>query len=509
MQTYESIRTRLQGQAAGRFNCRPENLPPETRLLIDWMAWELGALHRDLSRSNDTIVHRLQQRLRPDTQTRPLPAHALAYAQPRQNGYTLRPDADVFHLPRFAPEAPHQLFFAPLLPVSLVKAKVKYIASGSTLSAMDEPFKTRAIGSAQSGTALHPGMLWVGIQLDTPLTAGQTLCFYINWDLGNAARREVLSRLLPLVEWRKDDCALQTRIGLLYDQPGAERHHSAFVDEEFMFLYGIEKNILEQYQAQFVQVDLPAGQQTGAPADVREIFQAKGSEELPEAPLFWLKLVFPAGFKPEEIQQTALQLNCFPVLNRCLDKTRDFTPTEQGSVEIRSLSNAGQGRAALAEIGAYFLGIQRIFTQNANYRPVNFGNFPEAPRGAYALQHGRVEAGDLRDVYGRIAELSQLIREHSSTLLLLEQHGLNQALDQIENGAGLLQNALNQAPAKDLDLGYYLHLKALDPQDLIFVRFWITQGEYARNAGTPGDMLPAERNNTLEGDAIWWVGERI
>ncbi|NUO01629.1 MAG: hypothetical protein HUU01_13565 [Saprospiraceae bacterium] len=505
MQTFESIRARLQTQAAGRFNCNVEALRPEVRLFIDWMSGELSVLHRDLVDSNDAIQKRIELRLRPDVKTRPVPAHALAYAQPRQNNYVLRPDEDVLTIARLGQAAPHQLFFAPLLPVPLIKARVKYTATSHSLNEVVEHTRSRTIFS-NATSAFHNGVFWVGIQLDAPLSPDQPLCFYAHWNVKNEARREALYRLLPLVIWQHNEASQPAKMGLWADQQALDQQSARYVDEEFMHLYSIEKSILQQYNHCFVQVRASDLQKTPPPEAISELCGAEILGETIKEDLVWFKLVFPSGIEPGDLEHFSLQLNCFPVLNRRLDRTRDFMPSGNGGIEIISLSNADKGRAALHEIGAYFLGLQRIFSKNTDYKPIVFDHFRKAAAGYYALQHGRIEAGDFRDIQTRIQELTGLLRTHATALNLVPQHTLNQALGHLQNGAEALETALEQSPVKDFHPGYYLHLKVLDSQDMVYVRFWITQGQYANGTCNPGDLMTSERTSVLEGDVAWVVG---
>lgn len=502
MQTYDLILSRLQNQAAGRFNCKVENLPPEPRLFINWMASELEVLHRELAYSNNAVEISLRRRLQPDTNTRPLPEHALAYAQPKKDKYTLKSDEDVFYLPRLGSDEPRRLFYTPLLPVQLVKAQVKYLINHNTLTEITAPFYKSHQLTAAADKVLHPGVLWVGVEAESLPADGHALCFYIQMEHTEEKRFRSLLRLLPLIQWKNGDRILSTDIGLRYDRDVTEQYNFEHLNEEYLFLYQLEKDVLEYYDAQFISVPIEGLQKTVPP--LLEFFpQEKQSEEL-----FWFQLSFPSGFTTADIQQTSLQLNCFPILNRRLDKTRDFTPGTPRSTEVRNLSNAGQGRAALSEQGDLFLGIQRVYTHKYDYRPVAFEHFRQANRGSYALQHGGVEEGDVRDLYGRLLELSRLLREQVANLVLIDQHSLNMALQNIESGTEMLQNALHQIPEKNADLGYYLHIKILDPQDFIYVRFWLTQGNTAQNVGRPGDKLSAERANVLKEDVVWWLGKR-
>lgn len=350
MQTFETIRTRLQTQAAGRFS----NINQETKLFIDWMANELNTLHRDLSRSNDAIERRLLQRLQPDVQTRPAPTHTLAYAQPRQNGYVLRPDEDVFTIPRMGQEAPQQIFFSPLLPVPLVKGKVKYLVNDQSLVEIVEYANRQIRTSKSTGAAAHPGVLCVGVQLNTPLLPEQRLCFFLDWKTDNTARKQELYRRLPLVSWYQNEQSLPTETGLWFERKSIERYTPNYVDEEFLHQYSLEQNTLQHYNHCFVTVQASEVQKTALPDELSKQFPPEILEAIGKEEVVWFKLLFPAGFTSEEIRQTTLQLNCFPILNRRLDRTRDFTPAGNSGVEIVALSNADKGRAALSDLGAYF-----------------------------------------------------------------------------------------------------------------------------------------------------------
>lgn len=509
METFESIRTRLQKQAAVRFGRTPESLSQETRLFIDWMASELGNLHKDLHCSNDAILNKIRQRLKPDVTTRPKPAHAIAYAQPRQHGYVLRPEEDEFTLPRLSQEPPHQLFYAPLAPIALMKGKVKFLAYDRYLTEIVEHNIHQVRASSTTSNFFHPGVLWIGLLWNDLVSQEQSISFYLDWKIEDSQRKSEFYKALPLVTWLHQGQKIPARTGFYSDSRRNQSYQSKFIDEEFLHLYKIEKDIIDYYSAKYVTIELNNPSISDIPNEVSETFNKEVVQDLSKEPILWLKLIFPDGFTPEVIQKTTIQVNCFPIINRKLDRTRDFTPATGNHQEIISLSNADRGRASLSEMGAHFLGIQHIFTKNKDYRPVVFDQFRQAPAGYYALQRGKVEANDLRDIYARIAELSDILRTHVSTLLLLPQHTVNQAIADIENGAEMLKNATSRIPAKDNDLGYYLHIKADNPQDMVYVRFWLTQGRYADENGGVGEILTSEKSNCFEGDVATFITREI
>lgn len=505
MQTFETIRTRMINQAAGRFHCRPETLQPEMKLLVEWMAWELYTLHKELAGSNDAIYNKIRRNLTPDTRCRTFPAHGLASAVPKQNNYLLRPDEDVFNVPRLGQEAPHQIFLSPLLPLSLVAARVKYLAYDRTLSQTDD-FGYRRQLSGHVANPLHPGVLWIGIEPRELLPEKTEMRFCFDWKMENPARKQALRQLLPFVQWQLHEKNLPAKPGLQFDPETTDRHRSQRVDAEFLHLYAIEREVREQYDNRFVTIETDASWAASqTPETLTNTFGEAAFEDIAKQPVYWIRLSFPAGFRPEEIAQTDIRLNCFPVINRRLDKTRDFIPAGADLTEIIALCNPGNGRAALQDMGARFLGIQRIFSKNCEYRPVSFNGIKDAPRGSYALQHGRVEADDLRDLYARVAELTQLIETNASTLALLPQYAADKAFADFKDCSKILESAVRQIPAADP--GYYLHLKVLDPQDMVFIRFWLTQGPFANGVAMPGDLLPMEKSNVLENDHAVLVTE--
>ncbi|MBK8922366.1 MAG: hypothetical protein IPM81_12825 [Saprospirales bacterium] len=458
MQTFETIRARLLSQAAGRFHCNTETLQPDIRLIIDWMARELSGLYCELSKSNDLIQKRVEQRLQPDSATRPRPEHRLAYTRPVRSGTLLDPEEDILSIVRMDKESRHPVFFTPLAPVPLVKGSVRFLASDRALRMQVVAHDFQNCLAAHPETAMHPGVLWAGIQLEAPLPAGQPLCLHISPSKG--------TERLPLLACQYLGRQMPVTTGFYYNAEAMESHRSGQVDEEYLFLRRLEKEILEHYNSSFIQISLPEGAAAAPlPEELNALFDSEALAAVVEQDLLWLKFVFPSGYPAEDIVQTEIQMNCFPVLNRRIDNSCDRLPAANGGLEVIPLSNAGNGRDALPDMNLHFLSIQRIFTRNTDYKPVVFEQFRQAGSGCYTLQHGRVEANDLRDMYARISELSDLLRCYASTLSLLPQHTVGQALDSIESGASTLHTAIDEIPSAQTDLGYYLHLKILDPRE--------------------------------------------
>lgn len=489
MHHFDQIRTRLQNNAEGRLS----ELSAQHKLFLEFVSWEMASLYRELGQSNDAIEKRVSQRLIPDTATRAIPVHGLLQAKPKKAGTVLEPEEDIFTAQRLSQHPPYQIYFTPLFSTPVINGRVRYMASGQILEEV-MGYKDRQVRlSAQNEQSLHPGTIWLGLELNEEPGPGEPLSFHI--DMGSdSAEEHICSDLYSLISWRQNGVVLSADAG--FPMNAADQKHISYpFDEEFIHLYNLEQQILKQYDQQFVGVK-NIRQEYAVPEILPQCFGHSPWKEVVPEGLVWLELVLPHGFRPEDIQKLNIRLNCFPIVNRKIDKSQDFMPTQEQ--EIRSLSNAGNGRAALDEMGNRFLGIQKVFTRQGEYRPIIWEAFSDAPPGTYALQHGRVEANDVRDLNMRIKELLHLIRTYASALRLGAQHDLDSALRLLEDGSTALEAATQSNANQTQDKGYYLHLKVRDVQETIHLRFWITQGEFAKRAACQGEVLSAVENRKLE-----------
>jgi hypothetical protein len=491
MQSFENIRTRLIGNASARFHCRPEELAQETRLFIDWMAWEIYSLGQELGRSNDYIKNKIQKQLMPDVQTRSFPAHSIAQAMPKEEFGILKAEEDIFTIPRLGKNPPHQIYFAPLFDTQIVPARVKYLVSGKEWFVVNGPLEKQQIATAKEGN-LHPSVLWVGIEWKNEVQEEQDLCFFIDWDHLEEGKNEALIQRLHLIKWLQNETECKAEIAFSRLTKDAQEAKPKILDAEFLHIHAVEHQILRQYEKQFATVRSKKPILDVAPEEVLNKFDQDDLGETVNEKLLWMKLVFPAGFTPDDIRRIQINLNSFPIVNRKLEKSKDFDPSNSEGIEINALSNAGTGRSALADSGDFFLGMQRVFSKKQEYRLVTYEDFKDVPPGYYSLQKGYVEEADYRDVQNRIDELLQTVKKYGAVMNLGAPHHINDALNTIESGIHNLEDALKLNPRKDSDSGYYLYIKPLDLLEMIYVRFWMTQGKFAKGVARPGEMLIGE-----------------
>jgi len=485
LQTFDKIQSRLKSKAAQRFHREADGLEPEQESFIDWVAWELGALYREMGQSRDYVQKNVLQKLTTDMKTRPRPVHTLAQKQPKKHGMVLSPEDAPFTMQRMSAEPPHEIYFTPVRPTVLVNAKVRFRWIGQSLQDVSEPKRPQEVLTTKNGQAAHESVVWWGIELGKDFAAVPNFHFHLDWGILEKNAKSKLQKLLPLIQWYSDKGQLNSEMGYGDYLKPKETGNNRFLDAEYMFLQQLETDILQQYETQFVTVEAP--DETPKTDDGQLIFPKEINAQLDGTTLsdicpksmIWLKMVFPASFHQDQLQQIQLQLNCFPIINRKLDKSKDRSPNSSEYIEIIPLSNADTHRGSLAQTGDYFLGMQKVFAANkTQYRATTFEDFQTAPAGYYALQSGNVEAHDLRDLQTRIAELTHYLQHEAARLQRLPN--FSHALSQIENGARDLATVFERIPARDYLPGYYLHIRLVDNQEMVYVRFWVTQGEVAR-----------------------------
>lgn len=495
MKTLDHIKNGLQQKAQSKFS----ELSQEQRAFVDWMAYEIYGLYRELGNSRDYIKRNILRRILPEMNTRPKPAHALVQAQPNKAGQVLRSAGDPFVARRMGNEAPNEIYFTPLQPVQLAGATVRWRCFDHTIEELLDGQMTKQVAQALHGSSLHPGTLWLGIELLQGAAPPSRLVFHVA--PGQEQADSGFYRSLPLIQWAYQGENVPSIPGMAGMFAKPESRQSQALDPEYLHLYALEKAVMENYDEQFLGLERPGGfQPHEVPADINMLFEEGDMEPVRQNNCVWVKLVFPSGFSPADIRQVKVRLNCFPVLNRKMDKSCDFDADIERPIEIRPLSNRNSRRNDIHATGDYFLGIERIFSGNTTYRATTFERFWEMPPGYYALQYARVEASDFRDLLCRVEELAFLIKNHEARLRHAVEHEIQEILEELTDGCRKLEKQLQNAPGHAVDPGYYLHLKAAG-SDMVYVEFWLSQGGAAEGVLSAGDLLEGKG----EADVAWVV----
>lgn len=494
MQTFNDIKTRLESRAADRFHRKADGLEPQQQAFINWVARELSNVYREMGQSRDYIEKNVLQKLQPELKKRPRPVHTLAQKHPKKHGTKLSHEEVAIVLQRMSAEPPHDIYFSPLRPTVLVNAQVKFRWMGQHLEELSDATRPQQILTTKNGKTTHESAIWWGIELGKDFEPSADLHFHVDWvNLEEKAKAKMIE-LLPIIRWQSEGENLRSAIGygdyLSTENAGKNR----FLDAEYMFLQAIEAEILQHYEAQFITIATPeetpktADGQLIFPEEITNAFDIEELTALCPPRMMWVKMIAPSGCGLGELGRMRLRLNCFLVVNRKLIKS-NHSPSNTEFIEVISLNKPDNNHGNLAQSGDYFLGMQKVFGENKmEYRSITFEDFQTAPTGFYTLQSGNVEARDLRDLQSRIAELTHYLQNETARLQRLPN--LSFALQQIENGVQELTTALRLLTPQDLLPGQYLHVRLVDNQGSYYVRFWVTQGEVAREMVASGRPHP-------------------
>ncbi len=85
MRTLENIKAGLFNRAISKFQVQAVELERDKKLFLDWMAYELYLLYKEMDKSRAHIVSNHAQRLQTNRTNRPAPIHVIAQASPKKN----------------------------------------------------------------------------------------------------------------------------------------------------------------------------------------------------------------------------------------------------------------------------------------------------------------------------------------------------------------------------------------------------------------------------------------
>ncbi|UOQ68860.1 type VI secretion system baseplate subunit TssF [Hymenobacter volaticus] len=379
--TKAGIKRRLTQKAAemwGYSAADLEGFDPLVHLLLEACAVELEKIGQEINNTQYRLVERLATLLNPDVVDAPRPAHAIAQAQPREPVLALPADAQFAYMRPAVGRAATggALFFSPLQSTRLADAAVRYLATDEQVWRLDAAGQKRPVAAARQGEPATHRRLWLGLELNPELTTLGDLTFYFDWL--NEPRREAYFTFLPGESWRLGEQLLPVMPGLAAateDTPSARLH------EEYDFLRRVEQYVRQLYAPSFVRL-LPAASAELQPY-LRENFPAAlGSRFSPEVtnsftqPLVWLEVRFSHALPPEALTTLTCGLNCFPVLNRRLNK------------QLFRLQPALNIFPLVSEEA--FLALKEVYSlRNVVFRSTTLSGLDETETDTYTLRYGR------------------------------------------------------------------------------------------------------------------------
>jgi hypothetical protein len=475
-----SIKSRLTHKAAelwGYGDADLEGFDPLVQLLLEACAVELEKIGQEIGNTQHRIVDRLAGLLNPDVVDAPRPAHAVAQALPREPHTLLPADAQFVYQRASAGRqlAARPVFFSPLQPTPLVAGAVRYLATDSAVWQLSGNQQKHLVAQAARPAPTEHRRLWIGLELAPEVTSLADVAFYFDWP--NEPRRDTYAAFLPGEAWRLGEQSLPVALGLPGTAaPGSE---GAFLHQEYDFLQRVEQHVRELYAPQFVRVLPEAGASVAAylpqpyPPALAQQLTPEELQNLSQ-PLTWLEVRFSHALPVEALSKVTCAINCFPVLNRRLNKRLYRL---QQALNIFPL-----------EAEEPFLAMREVYSlSNVVYRSTSLTGLHAGETDTYTLRTHGVGRFDARNGREALEELLELLRDESRAFAAAGSDFISSTLRELNQNLARLQERLNQS-AMSKNPPPYLLLRPRDVHDSVYLEYWSSDGE-AGNRLPPGARL--------------------
>lgn len=457
---YLRIKERLLDQALDLWGIEDERqLDPVVDLLLEAVAFESFQLEETLARADAALLGRLSRLLIPQKWVLPRPAHALLSVSPKQGEHHMELSChDHFSVSRVVQGVKSPpLFFTPLYATELVDAQIRYRLWGTQL---EEQGRRRSYAEQAFADEDHLGehSLYLGIQItEENLARTDTLRLAILPERGELL--PFLSGVQAFDAWGHS-LPIATQV---FPENSPEEHYA--------------QDLKEYYRHYLYELRLSERKTTCSPASLFP----KIKEELQEqndlrAPLYWIRLEFPAIFTLEDMASMGVHLNTIPIVNR--RRIRKLHNLEREG-RILALSTSEQG---------YFLGIERLEDNLGKAYIPRERSYEAGALGVYSLYFGDLERFDAGDAERQLRRVLQLVREEGNAFSAVDNSSFASVLKELQERLATLEKTVGKMQGESGHSKAFLMAMPQEGAEHLELCYWESAGGMA-NGLSPQDFI--------------------
>ena len=501
----EAVANRMFRQAAkfwGLNDTNMDNFDPLVRMLVEGCAVEVYRIDNEIASMQRNMTERLAGLLTPEVFVQPRPAHAILHATGTEELMYTIPDMQFLHQKRIASvangplDSTMDLFFSPAGRFKITDADVKFLAIGEHVYQMSSNQQKETFVKAANGKNFGRQTAWLGINAKSAEKLHGS-CLY--FDLKNTQQKQrLLSTLMHCV------CTLNgEKISIqrgLQDVTRDEQANS--FEDSFEELYAnrrLEKIVCRAYDYQFLtlltkqkETEKVALENSGIPKELVQNLHGEDVQKLPQG-LIWLKIEFPPDFTPLVLEDLSISLNCFPVLNRKLNKI-NYRLNQYFNI-IPLLTQDQFFSVKTVE------GTQMNAKGTSEYTYYPFDRYDHAEKGNYTVRSGDLQRFDKKSAAEYLHYLVELLRDESRAFAAFGQDFMSSTIKDLNQNINLIDqkikqnlNLLNHTPT-------YLLINPIAEGDTIYVQFWTCDGADG-NSVRSASKIELYEGSSFKGDSL-------
>ena len=476
----EQIRNRMLKYAAAFWGIKKaENFDPVVKLMLEALSNELYMLGEDFTAIETRLLEKTARILTPDILTSALPAHGVVHASPIEPGYLITKESGMYYENDLLTQklSAGSISFYPACDTLLHKADVKYMVCDDILYQVDHTLSKTMIARTETRTPART--VWLGLAVDDSLTDLENISFYL--DFPNLTESYEYLFLLPCTEWSAGGTPIRMEPGIYEKSRLPEESTRAFF-RNYDVMSVIDKEVMELYNKHFLRVSQPVPldevDKEPLPKALSSCFGERGREKMQEK-LVWVKIVFPAHFTPEILEELHAGINIVPVENKLLHEQTTSLEDTFRVIPLRT--------------GNYESLLSVHSVKDSDGKSYHELQYPvpgsTESYGTYSIRKGGCERFDSRSAKELLGYLLDLLDDETHAFHAVSSVKLQALAGQMAQLTAQLKQATDNMN-EYRETPYYLMIDQMSGKGQVTVKYWTTHCETGNQIQAGVELSP-------------------
>lgn len=477
-----NVYKRMLQTAAEAWNVRESDLTaldPTYKLLLNALAREVEQVGHELKGAEARILKRLARQLMPHALQSVVPAHSIIHFTPTEKinlsvydhfQYEKRwQNKDKFN--RIETKSVHFTAAAPVqvLPAALafrVDSSGVYEVEGAQSDALDISTPLRESRSVLLGIR--------GLK-------AHKLSLYFDW-LKEVEKKGLFQILEKMRVTHLDGTPVNSETGLLVDD-----HLPIDAIDQLDPTKQVERLVLNYYESRFLTLEASSADAWSQGRASAGSLGKLVSELDPDESCAWLVLHFPEDTPPQMPADMFVQINCFPVINRRMERQ---VFRLQPEMNIKKLDFEGA-----------FLDVERVeSTSGSVYQEVKQVVSELAKPGTFTIRRAHLGRLDSREAAEYLSYALGLIKDEKQAFAALDASSTAADLQKIDQAIKRVQKRITSSGLRNTKP--YIMLTPHKESENAYIYFWSTDGSFANGVPRESTVDCKTAGISMNGNAI-------
>ena len=494
--TKEEIKDRMIKKAASLWGVEANEIEmsfdPIVSLLISACASEIEKISGEVDESQTRITEKVIQLMTPEKVSGARPAQAILYAEPSLDTTTVKAE----FLFNYRKKEIHKetsvkyrdIYFSPVQDFNLVKADVKYIATGNTLIEFEDKKKRQIVAQDVQDSILLPSTLYLGIWSTLNEIPLNDISMY--FELQGIEDKELFYHHLRNAEWFVDDERMDVIGGFFNSEDEQITNFNKIFEDVSNKTNNRSEQLISDYSRNYVTVkslEKKGGLKNSNYSEVEEFFE--NNKIKTDKDIRWIKIVFPRIITNKVLENVFCSLNSFPVLNRELN---NFSYRIKEYINILPIKTEN-----------LFFDMKSIVNTDGQEYKARSKDNSNSEKGTFVMRSNNVGKLDKRKAREYILYLIELLKDESASFSFLNNDFLHKNLKGLNQLIALLEKKVSEASNDETQTNYVV-LKPYKTNESLLVEYWTTSGQAANNIKS-GSELTNYKGVGVKRDGIYFL----